>query len=83
MKDEMDKDQMKKQMVIDLVRDNVRDLQELKVPKDFSLDDAYNLMMMAIQFQVTAGGSFEKVMEELHLTLNEAGKDFLDQILEE
>lgn len=74
--------QVKEKLLKDLKLNLINDLNSLQKLEDFTDDDAYNFILSIIQFKVGNGEDLESVYRDLHLLVDEAANDFLEQASE-
>jgi hypothetical protein len=71
---------IEQKVVSDLITVACKDLQEIKKPADFDSTHAYNLILAMFQLKILNQEHPQKVYEQLHTLVDEAYKDFYDQI---
>jgi hypothetical protein len=74
--------QLTRQMVRDVTKKAVKELKKLREPKDFTEDEAYNLLQLSFSFFITTGIPPDKAKDILHKLVDEAHVDFYKQVVE-
>lgn len=74
--------QVKEKLLKDLKLSLINDLNSLQKLEDFTDDNAYNFILSIIQFKVGNGEDIESVYRTLHLLVDEAANDFVEQASE-